>query len=83
MASLQLDGIPICNSGMFKKDFLITAKKCAIYIGEGIDIKHQKGTAVLGNINLENGQRVHILKIAYHLSASDQNDDDIGVVMVG
>ena len=88
MASLQLNNTHICSSGMFQKNFLITIALCAWHIAYAMDNKNQKATAVLGNINLKNGQRVNILKIAYQSSCKifgstrPSSDYDVGVVMV-
>ena len=89
MASLQLDDEHICSAGLFKKGFLITLGQCGWFIENGVKTKNQKGTAVLGNENLEDGQKVNILKIAYHPrfrmynSARLNNVYDFAVIMVG
>ena len=89
MASLQLNGSHICSSGFYKKGFLITSALCAWHIGVGIQKEMKRATAVLGDVNLKNGQRVNILKIAYytqwHVDKSNPptNEYDSGVVMVG
>ena len=85
MASLQLDDKHICSSSMFKKGFLLTARICAWYIGKCIEQKHQKGTAVFGDLNSKNRQIILISKIAYHEQALESIFDDygIGVIMVG
>ena len=62
---------------------------CAWYIGQGIEQRLQKATAVLGNSNLKNGQRINILKIAFqsHCSIKNstcpRNDNDAAIIMVG
>ena len=88
MVSLQLNSSHVCSSGMFQRGFLLTTSMCAWYIGNSIEEKYQKATAVVGNLNLQNGQRVNILKLAYlsyntsTISTCPTKDDDVGVVMV-
>ena len=88
MASLQLNGLHICSSGMFQNGFLLTTNICAWYIGEGIEEDLQRGTAVLGNSDLKIGQKINIFKIAYVTefytsSRRPRNDHDVGLIMVG
>ena len=85
--SLQLDGSHICGSGLFQKRFLITTASCAWHIGNGIQNKMKRATAVLGDVNLKKGQRIYILKLAYQTTTSfhstyPSSDYDIGVIMV-
>ena len=82
IASLQLNGFHICNSGMFREGFLLTTGDCAHNIGKGIQMKQQRATAVLANPNLKDGQRINILKIAYYSTYSTY-EFEIGVIMVG
>ena len=81
MASLQLNDVHICSSGLFKIGFLITSADCTEYIGKYIVRNLQRATAVLGDTNLKNGQRVNILKIAYY-SSIKLYDFEVGIVMV-
>ena len=89
MASLQIDGKHICSSAIFKWDLLLTTGVCAWHIGNAMKKESKKCTAVFGNSNLKNGQRVDILEVANH--PRFMFDDytnlnkhlDIGVVMVG
>ena len=47
-----------------------------------MEIKKQNGTAVLGDSNLENGQRTKILEIFYSYYQKIKHFD-VGVIMVG
>ena len=82
MASLQLDCSHVCSSSIIQLRFLLTTSDCASYIGVGIQVKLQRGTAVLTDLNLKKGQRIDIFKIAYHAGYRNY-DYDLGVVMVG
>ena len=88
MASLQLDGRHICSAGVFKKHFLLTTADCVWYIEHSTKETKQKATAVLGDINLKNGQRVDIVRMAYHprfksdAQFCSNNFCDFGIVMV-
>ena len=88
-ASLQLDGKHICSSGLFKKGLLLTTGVCAWYIKFGIEKERQKGTAVIGNENLEKGQRINVLSVRHHSrfvfndSSILDNYLDFGVIKVG
>ena len=66
IASLQLNNIHICSSGLFAVDYLLTTGKCAWHIENGMQKKFQKGTAVVGNTDLRRGQRINIFKVGYH-----------------
>ena len=88
IASLQLDKQHICSSGLFKKGFLLTTAECSWRIENGMRHKGQTATAVLGDINLQKGKRVRILKAAYseyfiiHDPLYLNNFRDLGVIMV-
>ena len=62
--------------------FLLTTGDCACKIGKGIKKERQRATAVLANINLKDGQKINILKIAYY-SSYHRYESEIGVIMVG
>ena len=79
MASLQVNNFHICSSGLFRKGFLLTTGQCSRYIENYITF--DKATAVIGDLNLNKGQRVDLLKTKY-CSKCDYNDDDIGVISV-
>ena len=84
MASLQVDNYHICSSGLFKKGFLLTTAECSEYIASCVNQEKRKGTAVLGGLNLKDGQRVNLLHFAY--TANDKSykyHGDVGIVMVG
>ena len=89
MVSLQISELHICGSSFFQKKFLLTTVLCAWYIGERITKHQEKATAVLGNPNLKNGQRVNILKMAYPTTFSAfgepriKKDNDVAIIMVG
>ena len=89
MASLQLDGKHICSSGLFKVGFLLTTGECAWNIENGMTHEHKKATAVLGNNNLRDGQKIDILKIVLHpqfrinYPSRSNNYCDYGIAMVG
>ena len=82
MASLQLNGKHICSSSMFQVGLLLTTGFCACEIGEGIQLKHEKATAVLSASNLKIGQRIDILKLGYY-SSYYYYQFDIGIIKVG
>ena len=81
MASLQLNEKHICSSGIFQTGFLLTTGHCAFNMGQGIETSQKKGTAVLADLNLKNGQRIDIFKVAY-FSSYELYDFEIGVIMV-
>ena len=81
VASLQLNGIHICASGLFQERFLLTIGPCASYMLDGINNKNKTGTAVLGNVNMRKGQRADILNILY-ISHEANDERNVGVVMV-
>ena len=88
MASLQLDGKHICSSGIIQEGFLLTTGECAWHIKDGMDFEKKKGTAVLGSSNLEEGQKIDIIKIAVNvrfLSGAPftiNKPYDFGIIMV-
>ena len=81
MASLQLNGIHICSSGLFQEGFLLTTGTCAYNILNSMTKKGQTGTALLGDSDLKKGQRVLILEISY-TSKKKLGIYDLGLVMV-
>ena len=88
VASLQLNDFHICSSGLFKERFLLTTGECAWYMALGMKNKKEKGTAVFGALDLKDGQRINIFKVAYLDGAQFydtmrlRNNYEIGVVMV-
>ena len=88
VASLQLNDSHICSSGLFKERFLLTTGDCALHIARGIKDRNEKGTAVFGALDLKDGQRVNIFKVAYLDGIQFANTRlmnniyEIGVVMV-
>ena len=88
VASLQLNDSHICSSGLFKERLLLTTGECAWYMGLGIKEHKQKGTAVFGDLDSNDGQRINIFKIAYFdgikfiNTMSVKYNYEIGVVMV-
>ena len=88
VASLQLNNSHICSSGLFKERLLLTTGECAWYMGEGMRDRKEKGTAVFGDLDSKDGQRINIFKVAYldgiefiHNMRLTHNYE-IGVVMV-
>ena len=81
MASLQLNGSHICSSSMFQKGFLISTGECAWHIGNGIQKRMQRATAVVGHFDLKKGQRINILKVAY-FSTYYRHEHEVGIIMV-
>ena len=88
VASLQLNDSHICSSGLFKERFLLTTGECAWYMGVGMKDNKEKGTAVFGDLDSKDGQRINIFKVAYHDEIKITNtmsmkyNYEIGVVMV-
>ena len=65
VASLQLNDSHICSSGLFKERLLLTTGECAWYMGVGMKDNKEKGTAVFGDLDSKDGQRINIFKVAY------------------
>ena len=88
LASLQLDGKHICSSGLFKEGYLLTSGDCAWFIGESIKNGRQRATAVLGNLNLQKGQRIDVKIISYFkevgidYATRPNSNYEVGVIMV-
>ena len=67
----------------------MTTSLCAWFVGNGIEKNNQRATAVIGNSNLQKGQRINILKVAYpsvcdiYGAKCPRHDYDVGIVMVG
>ena len=82
MASLQLNGDHICSSSMFQVGLLVTTALCAWSLGQGIQRKLERATAVFSDFDLQTGQRIDIFKIAYY-STYHRQEYEIGIVKVG
>ena len=89
VASLQLNSSHICNSAHFQVGFLLSTGKCVWTIENGMAYRNQKGTAVIGDLNLKKGKRINVLSFAYHprFRYNRQTDfgihSDLGIVKVG
>ena len=87
-ASLQLNDHHVCSSGLFKERFLLTTGECAWYMGVGMKDRKEKGTAVFGDLDSKDVQRINIFKVAYLDGIKFINtmtmkyNYEIGVIMV-
>ena len=92
MASVQLNSRHICTSGIIFEDLLITAAQCTCYIEEKM-AKSQHGSAVLGHVDLNKGDRYDIQDVKHHENYSCKNMGirrnkekmhyDVGIILVG
>ena len=85
MASLQINRTHYCSAGMFKLGFLITTIACI----SGIELERSNADVVMGNKDLNKGERYEIVKVtkdqSYNFSKRIRNEKyhDVGIIMVG
>ena len=71
----------MCSSGFFQKGFLLTTRSCGLRMLDGMTKENKTGTAVFGNLNLNQGQRTIILEILHPFIK--RYEESTAVVMVG
>ena len=85
MASLQINRTHYCSAGMFKLGFLLTTGTCVT----GIELERSNADVVMGNKDLNKGERYEILKLTkdqdyvYSKRILNTKDYNVGVIMVG
>ena len=72
MTSLQINRTHVCGAGMFQLGFLVSTARCVIHIRQELSISD----AVIGNVDLNEGERLGILDCDFHEAL-------IGVIKVG
>ena len=72
MASLQINRTHICGAGMFQLGLLISTAKCVADIKQELNM----ADAVMGNVDLKEGERLGILDCYFYESL-------IGIIRVG